>query len=253
MKSNRWYLGVVLLCLCVSPLFGQAINSSDLEKLSHRAKPDKPAPTEKRDDSFGNILLQAAGEMNAPTMSDWVAIAPVGEKFKVSMPGPARVGVVANMPADIPRLYAYGTLGRGAFFTVTSLPRYASGNGAPGVLNDQKLLDLQGSMVDLINQEAQKQAGTNGKLPAGTGAFYDGRMTQNGHTFHQYHFSLPEGKHYTRIYFQADRAYVVTGFGENETLVKRFVSSFRLGPVNRDAAKSNVQELLVPEITPKAN
>ena len=44
-----------------------------------------------------------------------------------------------------------------------------------------------------------------------------------------------------RIYFQPDRIYVVRTWMKTETLCDKVLASFRLGPVNRNAAQSNIE------------
>lgn len=229
MKSNRWYLGIILLCLCVGPLFGQAINSSDLERLSHRTKPDKPAPAEKRDDSFGNILLQAAGEMSGPIISEGVTVAPVGEKFKVFMPGPAQLRHLSN---DTPG-YEYGKLGRVNYFSVTVYP-FPTSIGS--------LLETEDRNMESMNLAMRSRAAREGDLPEGVGGFYDGQQKQNGLYFYQYRHIFPDEKGYTRLYAQGDKIYLLRAYAKNEALIKRFLDSFQLGTANRNAAQSNVED-----------
>ena len=55
MKRTHWFMSISLLCFFTGSVWSQAVENSDLEKLSRRPVPKQPASTEKSSDTFRRV------------------------------------------------------------------------------------------------------------------------------------------------------------------------------------------------------
>ena len=237
MKRTHWFMSISLLCFFTGSVWSQAVENSDLEKLSRRPVPKQPASTEKSSDTLGELLLQTADQISASGLSinntsNLVIVAPVGEKFKIAMPGSAQ----ATAESEETRMYGHKKMGQLNHVSVTVYPRYFA-------MTEDTILHVENENMEEGNLNLRARAAREGPLSEGAGIFYDGRRRQNGLTFHQYRYIFPEYKYYMRIYFQPDKIYVVRTWTKSEAQCEKFLSSFRLGPVNHDTAQSNIENV----------
>jgi TonB family protein len=175
------------------------------------------------------------GASSSAQSNDWIRIAPVGEEFTVMMPSRPRLSPdFADKVSFDQAVHFYGSSDDSSIYTVSSSPK-TGGASVEAMLNPLageyehplfKDLRRRGYLMKVIEKRDLALKGYRGR---------------------EYHLSLSsETTCVTRIYVTNRRVYSLIWIynyepgAAGDTARDRFLTSFTLGPINADAAASNV-------------
>lgn len=163
----------------------------------------------------------------------WIRVAPVGEEFTVLMPERPAMKTETGTDGRDAVVNRYGVHTDGGIYIVTSSPKPSAGAG------DAMLNPLAGEYEQPFFKEIRKQG-------AEVKVIEKRDLTLKGFNGREYLLSVGDTPCVTRVFVTNRRIYTLIWLDfvladlPGPTHTDRFMKSFTLGPVNKDAAASNV-------------
>lgn len=210
----------LLALACAMPVCGQTLDSRSFDTGVTRRSPSRGA----------SITSQG---------SDWIRVAPVGEEFTVLMPSRPIKRKASDFDPSDPSVHFYGPSTDGNMYMITSSPKLKPG----GASLESMLNPLAGEYEHTLFKSVSQRGGEIKVIEKRD-------LTLSGHKGREYHLSFSgETPCIARVYVTNRRVYTLIWIynyrpgSPGHAAQDGFLASFTLGPINTDAAASNVQVL----------